>query len=128
MTTNEPGSVTRHEQIVRIVEVRGGGVCRSCNHQITWARTLKGEMMPLENELRVRALLSPGLRQQVSVRSASRPGMTGAEVVKSKKHEEKLAADGCRFRDELFLVWEIPASLTHWPNCKGADRHRKPKH
>lgn len=122
---NEPSTVTRDEQIVLIVKVESGGVCRSCGNPVTWTRTIAGRLMPLENHLRVRALLAPELRHRRNLRIAVVPRSTMTHLVKDAKHEAKLVAQGCHVREELQEVWEIPASLTHWANCKTMAAERK---
>jgi hypothetical protein len=124
---NEPTTVTRQEQLIRIAELRGNGVCRSCLAPVQWGITLDGRPMPLENELRVKALLSRELKQRITIRVATKPGTTTHERCKNESHEQKLVAQGWTVREELVEVWEIPASLTHWPNCKTANEHRRSK-
>ncbi|MCA8951841.1 MAG: hypothetical protein KDE27_20190 [Planctomycetes bacterium] len=122
----EPTTVSHNEQLVRITEVRGGGACGVCGNQVTWARTIAGSMMPLEHGLRVRALLSPELRSRGTIRLATKPGTTHHELVKDDAHARRLEAKGCRIREELVEFWEIPASLTHFANCK-AKAPRQPR-
>lgn len=119
----EPESVARGEQMVLLVELKGSGTCHICQSPIAWARTIDGKMMPLESELRVRAITSPEMRKRITLRIAKEPGTTSnTERVRNPEHELQLLAKGWSVREELALVWEIPASLTHWPNCRG----RKP--
>lgn len=123
---NEPTTVTRDEQIVLLTKVEGAGVCRVCGSQVTWTRTIAGAVMPLEPELRVRAMLQPSLQRRHIVRVAFNPGSPDRKTVllKDEKHEAKLVAQGSVVRQELYMVWEMPASLTHWPNCKTAAANR----
>lgn len=115
----DPATVTRDEQIVLLTEVRGAGACQLCGSQVTWARTIAGAMMPLEPELRVRALLQPSMRRRHTVRVGFQPGPDRKTVVvKDPKHEAKLVAQGSTVREETYEVWEMPASLTHWANCR----------
>jgi hypothetical protein len=124
---NEPATVTRDEQIVLLTKVERAGVCRVCGSPVTWTRTIAGALMPLEPELRVRALLSPSLQVRKGIRIAYAPGVPETVRVKDAKHEAKLVAKGFTVREELYQVWEMPASLTHWPNCKAAAANRTPK-
>lgn len=117
--SREPETVARDEQMVLLVELKGTGVCHTCGNTITWARTVDGALMPLEPELRVRALLSADMRKQTTLRFAREPGTTKNERVKNPDHERRLLDKGWSIRDELALVWEMPASLTHWPHCRG---------
>lgn len=113
------------EQMVLVKETKGAGACRSCGRQVTWTVTVAGRMMPLEAELRVRALLAPELRRRATVRIGVLPGTTKTELARDDQAERRLVAKGYRFRDELLEVWEIPASLTHWANCPTAGEHRR---
>ncbi|MCR9245645.1 MAG: hypothetical protein NXI31_11485 [bacterium] len=122
---SEPSTVTRDEQVVRIAEHKGTGACQVCGNQVTWARTVAGALIPLEDELRVRALFSPGLKRRITIHLATKPGTTRHELVKDDAHARRLEAKGSRIRDELVEVWEIPASLTHFANCKQAHRVRR---
>jgi hypothetical protein len=124
---NEPTTVTRDEQIVLLTKVESAGVCRSCSNPVTWARTIAGRLMPLEAELRVRALLQPSMRQRRTIRVAFARGIPGTTIIKDPKHEARLVAEGCNVREEIYDVWEMPASLTHWANCKTAASDRSSK-
>lgn len=123
--TDQPVTVTKDEQIVLITKVEGAGICRVCGRQVTWGRTIAGRPMPLEQELRVRALLQPSMQARRPVRVAFCKGTRETIIAKDAKHEAKLVAAGFAIREELYAVWEIPASLTHWANCTAAAADRK---
>lgn len=122
----QPESVARNEQMVLLVEMKGAGTCHVCNNPITWSRTVDGKLMPLEDELRVRALMSPDMRKKTTLRIAKAPGTAATtERIRNPEHEQKLVAKGWTVREELALVWEIPASLTHWPYCRPPERRAR---
>lgn len=124
--SREPECVARGEQMVLLVEMKGAGTCHVCHNPITWARTIDGALMPLTSELRVRALTSPDMRKRTTIRIAKEPGSTShTERIRSPEHEAKLLEKGWTVREELALVWEMPASLTHWPHCRPPDRRAR---
>ncbi|MCA8951684.1 MAG: hypothetical protein KDE27_19405 [Planctomycetes bacterium] len=122
----EPNTVTRDEQLVRITENKGAGRCHFCGNPVTWARTISGALMPLENEQRVGPLLCRELLGRTTIRVAIKLGTTNHQLVKDDAHARRLEARNYRIREELVEFWEIPASLTHFANCK-AKAPRQPR-
>lgn len=113
------------EQMVRIVELRRPGHCATCGNDVNWAVTLAGKNMPLEAGSRVTSLFTRDRLVRVTVFTATKDG-AAPRTAKTAEEAERLRAKGWSVLDELFEVWEIPASLTHWANCKTAYAHRRP--
>ena len=72
-------------------------------------------------------MLQPSLRQRRTIRVAFAASVPGTTIIKDPKHEARLVAIGCSVREEVYDVWEMPASLTHWANCRTAAAHRSTK-
>lgn len=116
---------TRKEQQVRIVKIDrdAAGHCRSCGSRVTWATTLDGRAMPMQPGRSV-ALCTPELRKRHVVFMARYQGSTKTVRVRDMKHAARLQGLGWILREEIVELWEVPASLTHWPHCPAAHRHR----
>lgn len=114
------------ERFVRIVELGTPGHCSSCGNEVTWSTTLNGKPMPLEAGSRVRVLFARDRQVEHVERYARKPGAVGEQHVKTAERAAKLRAQGYLVREEVYVCWEIPASLTHWANCPSRDVHRRP--